>query len=244
MSKNLLLCALGILLGFILGFFITNAITKPGAQVAQASPAAATGGGEARPLGPDQMGGELPPGHPEVPGGGAGTAASTSVEAQGAMEKADRASNDFKAQLEAARVFYELHDYDKTALYADRALKLKGSDFDALVVMGNAKYDAQDFAAAQTFYERALAVKPNSPDVRTDLGNTFFNRRDFDRAIAEYRKSVSLDPGHVNSWRNIAAAAFEKKDKASATEAVEQLSRLAPQSPKTEAFRRKLAEWP
>src|SRR5215207_6885244 len=48
MPKNLLLCALGILLGFILGFFITNAITKPGAQVAQARPAAG-GGGEARP---------------------------------------------------------------------------------------------------------------------------------------------------------------------------------------------------
>ena len=245
MPKNLLLCALGILLGFILGFFITNAITKPGTQVAQARPAAG-GGGEARPLGPDQLGGELPPGHPEVPGGGAGAGApaSTSAEAQGAMEKADRAPNDFKAQLDAARVFYELHDLNKAALYADRALKLKGSDFDALVVMGNAKYDAQDFDAAQTFYERALAVKPDSPDVRTDLGNTFFNRKDFERAIAEYRRSVRIDPGHVNSWRNIAAAALQKGDKTSASEAVEQLTRLAPQSPETEAFRRKLAELP
>jgi len=245
MPKNLLLCALGIVLGFIVGFLITNAITKPGAQVAQARPAAA-GGGEARPLGPDQVSGELPPGHPEVPAGGAGagTAASTSAEAQGAMDKADRAPRDFEAQLTAARVFYELHDYARASLYAERALKLKGSDFDALVLSGNAKYDAQDFAAAQTFYERALAVKPDSPDVRTDLGNTFFNRKDFDRAIAEYRKSVRLDPGHFNSWRNIAAAAFEKRDKATATEAVEQLSRIAPQSPETEAFRRKLAELP
>ena len=244
MSKNLLLCALGIVLGFVVGFLITNAITKPGAQVAQARPAA--GGGEARPLGPDQMGGELPPGHPEVPGGGAGAgaAASTSAEAQGAMDKADRTPKDFAAQSEAARLFYGLHDYDKAALYAERALKLKGGDFDALVVMGNAKYDARDFAAAQTFYERALAVKPSSADVRTDLGNTFFNRGDYDRAVAEYRKSVQLDPGHVNSWRNIAAASLQKGDKATASEAVEQLSRLAPQSPDTEAFRRKLAELP
>jgi tetratricopeptide (TPR) repeat protein len=242
MSKNLLLCALGIVLGFVVGFLITNAITKPGAQVAQARPAAA-GGGEARPLGPDQMGGELPPGHPQVPGG-AGTAASTSAEAQGAMDKADRAQNDFEAQLKAARAFYELHDYDKAALYADRALKLKGSDFDALVVMGNTKYDSQDFAAAQTYYERALAARPDSPDVRTDLGNTFFNRGDYERAVAEYRKSLRIDPGHVNSWRNIAAASLQKGDKATASEAVEQLSRLAPQSPETEAFRRKLAELP
>ncbi|HEX8292364.1 MAG TPA: tetratricopeptide repeat protein, partial [Pyrinomonadaceae bacterium] len=196
--------------------------------------------------GPDQLGGELPPNHPEVPGGGAGggTAASTSAEAQGAMDRADRAPKDFQAQVDAGRVFYDLKDYGKAALYLDRALGLKGSDFGALVLMGNTKYDAQDFAAAQTFYERALAVKPDSPDVRTDLGNTYFNRKEFDRAIAEYRKSLRVDPDHLNSWRNIAAAAIEKGDKAAASEAVEQLTRLAPQSPQTEAFRRKLAELP
>lgn len=243
MSKNLLLCALGIVLGFVVGFLITNAITKPGAQVAQARSAAV---GEARPLGPEQMGGELPPGHPDVPGGGAaaGTAASTSAEAQGAMERADRAPQDFQAQLEAGRVFYGLHDYEKAALYADRALKLKGGDFDALVLMGNARYDANDYAAAQTFYERALAVKPDVPDVRTDLGNTFFNRGDYDRAVAEYRKSAALDPSHLNSWKNIAAAALRKRDKALLSEAVEQLSRIAPQNPETEDFRRQLAELP
>lgn len=243
MSKNLLLCALGVVLGFLVGFLITNAITKPVPQSAQARPSTG-GGGSARPLGPDQMGGELPAGHPEIPGGGAGSAASTSAEAQGAMDKADRAPKDFRAQLDAARVFYDLRDYDKAALYADRALKIKGGDYDALVLMGNTKYDAQDFAAAQTFYERALAVRSDSPDVRTDLGNTFFNRGDYDRAIAEYRKSVQLDPAHVNSWRNIAAASFQKGDKATAAEAVEQLTRLAPQSPETETFRRQLSQMP
>lgn len=243
MSKNLLFCVLGLVLGFIVGFLITNAVTKPGAQVAQTRPAAPNGG-EARPLGPDQMGSELPAGHPEIPGGGAGSPASNSAAAQSAMDKADRAPKEFQAQFDAARVFYELDDYDKAALYADRALKLKESDFDALVLMGNTKYNAQDFAAAQTFYERALGVKANSPDVRTDLGNTFFKRGNYERAIAEYRKSVAIDPTHVLSWRNIASAALEKGDKATANEALEQLSRLAPQSPDTEAIRRKLAEMP
>lgn len=246
MSKNLLLCALGIVLGFVVGFLITNTITKPGAQVAEARPISG-GGGEARPLGPEEASGELPAGHPEVPGSGAGstgTAASTSAKAQGAMDKADRAPQDFQAQLDAAQVFYKLEDYDKATLYLDRALKIKSGDFDALILMGNTKYDARDFNAAATFYERALAVKPDSPDVRTDLGNTYFNRGDYERAVAEYRRSIAIDPGHVNSWRNIAAASLQKGDKATATEAVEQLTRLAPQSPDTESFRRKLAELP
>ena len=241
MSKNFLLCAVGLVIGFVVGFFITNAVTKP---VAGGVPTSVASGGGARPLKPEQMEGQLPPGHPEVEGGGATSAASTSAQAQTAMDKADRSPKDFAAQAEAARVFYGLHDYDKAALYAERALKLKGTDFDTLVLMGNAKYDAKDYAGAQTFYERALAVRPDSADVRTDLGNTFFNRNDYERALAEYRKSVALDPDHTNSWRNIAAASFEKRDKAAAAEAVEQLSRLAPQSPETEAFRRKLAELP
>ncbi|HEX8503562.1 MAG TPA: tetratricopeptide repeat protein [Pyrinomonadaceae bacterium] len=246
MSKNLLLCAVGLVIGFTVGFFITNAVTKPTAGGVPAARAVTGGGGDARPLRPEQMDDQLPPGHPSVDGGagGAGTAASTSAEAQAAMDKADRGPKDFAAQAEAARVFYGLHDYDKAALYAERALKLKGNDFDALVLLGNARYDAKDFAAAQTSYERALAVKPDSPDVRTDLGNTFFNRGDYDRALAEYRKSVAHDPDHLNSWRNIAAAALQKGDKAAAEEAVRNLSRLAPQSPETERFRQTLAQMP
>jgi tetratricopeptide (TPR) repeat protein len=244
MSKNLLLLVAGVVVGFAFGFFITNSVTKPSAQAAAAARPAPDG--SAGPLRPEQVGGDLPPGHPEVNGGaapgGAGSAASTSAEAQTAMDKADRAPKDFQAQLEAGRVFYGLHDYAKATLYLKRALVLKDNDFDALVLMGNAKYDVQDFAAAENFYTRALAVKPGSADVQTDLGNTYFNRGDYDRALAEYRKSVAQDPNHVNSWRNIAAAAFQKGDKAAAAEAVEQLSRLSPQSEELPAYREKLSQ--
>jgi tetratricopeptide (TPR) repeat protein len=246
MSKNVLFCALGVIVGFFIGFFVVNSMTRPGAQV---STARASTGGVAVPLKPEQMNGQLPPGHPDVGGAAdddttAATAASTSAEAQAAMDKADHSPKEFEAQAEAGRVFYKFQDYDKAALYLGRALAIKGNDFNTLVLAGNVKYDAQDFAAAANFYERALAIKPDSPDVRTDLGNTFFNRKDYDRAIAEYRKSVAADPTHLNGWKNIAAAALQKGDKAAASEAVEKLSALAPQSPETAAYRQKLAEMP
>ena len=246
MSKNVVICAAGIVLGFVLGFFITNSVTTPGVP-ASSSPDSAAADDSAGPLGPEQMSGDLPPGHPNVGGGadgaaGVGSAASTSSEAQAAMDKADRAPKEFQTQLDAAQVFYRLHDFDKAALYGNRALALKGNDFDALTLLGNARYDAQDFAAAEGFYERALAVRPDSPDVRTDLGNTYFNRADYDRAVAEYRKSVALDPDHLNSWKNMAAAALRKRDKALLSEAVEHLSRIAPQSEETESYRQQLSQ--
>ncbi len=243
MSKNVLICAAGILLGFILGFFITNAVTTPGARSSDASSSnASDADAQAGPLRPEQMSGDLPQGHPPVAGdGGGGSAASTSSEAQAAMDKADRAPKDFQSQLDAAQVFYRLHDLDKATLYGNRALAIKSNDFDALALLGNAKYDARDFASAAGFYERALAARPDSPDVRTDLGNTYFNREDYDRALVEYRKSVAIDPNHFNSWKNIAAAAVRKRDKALLSEAVERLSQIAPQSEDTEAYRQQLA---
>jgi tetratricopeptide (TPR) repeat protein len=246
MSKNFLLCAAGIVLGFAVGFFVTNSLTRPGVRDAGAPRASQ---GAAGPLDDEQAAAELPPGHPDIGAGGdaaAGgtTAASTSPEAQAAMDKADRAPKDFDAQFAAAQVFYKLRDFDKSALYLDRALGLRPKDFDALVLMGNAKYDDDDYEAAAAFYERALAVRPDSPDVRTDLGNTYFNRKDFDRALAEYRKSVAVAPAHANSWRNIAAAAINLRDKAAAAEAVERLAALDPQNPDLDHYRRRVAELP
>src|SRR5579885_904619 len=251
MSKNILYCVLGVVLGFAVGFFVANSVTRPGATVASAPRASSVAAG---PLNSEQQAsGKLPPGHPNVAGvdvdaGDSApaqpSAASTSADAQSAMDKADRNPKDFQAQADAASVFYNLHDFDKAALYYNRALAIKPNDFDALSQMGNVKYDANDLTAAATFYERALAVKPDSPDVRTDLGNTYFMRGDYDRAIAEYRKSVAVDPNHVNSWKNIAAAALKKGDKAKASDAVEHLAKLAPQSPELESFRQQLGGTP
>ncbi|HEX6623958.1 MAG TPA: tetratricopeptide repeat protein [Pyrinomonadaceae bacterium] len=248
MQKNALFCATGIFLGFAIGFFIANAVTRPGAPAASKA-ADTTETRAAGPLDPTQSAGPLPPGHPEIgdAAGGTGgapsaTAASTSAEAQAAMSKADAAPKDFGAQLAAGRTFYDLKDYKKAALYLERALAIKPKDFDALVLMGNARYDDSDLAGAAGFYERALEVNPNSPDVRTDFGNTFFmgTPPDYDRAIAEYRKSVALDPRHVNSWKNIASAAIRKGDRATATEAVERLAALEPASAELPSFRQSI----
>ena len=241
MSKNLLFSAIGVALGFVIGFIIANAVSRPSTVPAAGQ---VTSAGAAGPLDPSLQNGPLPPDHPDVGGAGAapGAAAANSAEAQAAMEKADRGPRDFDAQVAAARVFYRLDDFDKAALYLDRALALKPKDYEALVAMGNTKYDGGDFEAAATFYERALAIRPDVPDVRADYGNTYFRRTppDYGRAITEYRKAVAVDPRHETAWKNIAAAALNLKDRAQAAEAVGRLAAINPQSPELESLRRSL----
>ena len=59
MMKNFVLCVAGVVVGFAVGFLITNNLTRPGAaRVAARAPQAAAG-----PLDDAQAGGELPAGH-------------------------------------------------------------------------------------------------------------------------------------------------------------------------------------
>jgi tetratricopeptide (TPR) repeat protein len=256
MSKNILLCIVGLMLGFGAGFFIANKITGsfPAAPVATtANNASSESPDSAPPLDPNQAGAPLPPGHPDIDSAAAPGAnsnpngiAATNAEAQAAMEAADGKPKDFDLQMNAAATFYKLKAYDKAALYLQRAIDLKPRDFDALSAMGNTKYDAGDFPAAATFYERALAVQPQNAEVQTDLGNTYFQRQppDFRRAIEEYRKTLKIDPRHEKALQNIAAAALQLGDKAAAREAIEQLAVANPNNQYLEGLRSNLDSKP
>ncbi len=254
MSKNVLLCIVGLTLGFGGGFFLANKIT--GNLPAPAATATANAAGarpvSAPPLDPNQAGAPLPPGHPDIDSAAAAAnsnpngVAATNADAQAAMEAADRKPSDFDLQMNAASTFYKLKAFDKAVLYLQRAIDLKPRDFDALSAMGNTKYDAGDFVSAAGFYERALAVQPQNTDVQTDLGNTYFQRQppDFRRAIEEYRKTLKIDPRHEKALQNIAAAALQLGDKTAAREAIEQLAAVNPNNQYLEGLRSNLDSRP
>jgi tetratricopeptide (TPR) repeat protein len=250
MSKNILLCVIGLTLGFGAGFFLANKIT-PGVAPAPAAQMADAPTDSAPPLAPDQAGAPLPPGHPDINSAAAANSdpngvAASNADAQAAMEAADLKQTDFDLQMNAAVTFYKLKAFDKATLYLQRALDLKPRDFDALSAMGNTKYDVGDFVAAAGFYERALAVQPQNTDVQTDLGNTYFQRQppDFRRAIEEYRKTLKIDPRHEKALQNIAAAALRLGDKTIAREAIEQLAAVNPNNQYLEGLRSNLDAQP
>lgn len=256
MNKNILLCVVGLALGFGVGFFLANKVAGGVAAVptnaSQASaPRAASD--SAPPLDPNQAGAPLPPGHPDVSNATASGenanpngVAATNAEAQAAMEAADRKPKDFDLQMNAATTFYKLKAFDKATLYLERAIELKPKDTDALIALGNTKYDAGDFVAAATFYERALVIQPQNTEAQTDLGNTYFQRQppDFKRAIEEYRKTVQINPRHEKAWQNIAAAALQLGDKTIAREAIEELSKVNPNNQYLEGLRANLESRP
>ncbi|HEY0376359.1 MAG TPA: tetratricopeptide repeat protein [Pyrinomonadaceae bacterium] len=226
MKENILFTIAGIVLGFFIGFFIANS-TGAG-QMTQATPTA----NSARPLDSTDAGGQLPPGHPNVAADG-GAAASTSAQAQQAMDEADRNPKDFAAQIRAAAVFYQLGSYDKAKLYLGRSLALKPDDPDALTGMGHTLYDTGDYVGAAGYYEKVLAQKPDDADLRADLGSTYAQRTppDLDRALAEYRKALAVDPRHEQALARLADVSIRKGDKATARDAINKLAAINPSNP-------------
>jgi tetratricopeptide (TPR) repeat protein len=248
-TRNLLFCLGGLLLGFGVGFLLANRVgvgPTVASSVAASDQVSSINVKSAPPLDPTQDAGQLPPGHPDIngvasdgPPANPEGAAATSQEAQAAMESADAKPADFALQMTAAATFYKLRALDKAALYLERALKLKPQDPDALLEMGNVKYDTGDFLAAADFYARSLAADPANADARTDLGNTYFQRNppDYKRAIEEYRRALEIDPRHELTLQNLASAALNLKDKATARDAIDKLSSVNPNNPMLAALR-------
>jgi tetratricopeptide (TPR) repeat protein len=255
--KNLLYCLGGLVLGFLVGFLVANQmkLAAPASSVAvpASDQASSINVKNAPPLDPSQDASQLPPGHPDInsiasdgsPATPDGVAA-TSADAQAAMEAADRKPADFDLQLKAADTFAGLKSNDQAALYFERALKLKPKDADALTKLGNIKYDAGDFPAAADLYTRALAVRPDNADVRTDLGNTYFQRNppDYPRAIEEYRRALEVNPQHEKALQNMASAALNLRDKATARDAVDKLASVNPSNETLASLRASLDALP
>lgn len=237
MTKNILYCLAGALLGFYAGFFVANIGGR------QRMAASAQTGSSARPLDAQAAGGQLPPGHPNINDqNAAGTASSMSAQAQEAMDEADRNPKDFDAQIRAAAIFFQLGSMDKAELYLNRSLALKPDDPDALTGMGQTKYELGDYTAAATYFEKVLAKNPNDPDLHADLGNAYAKRKppDYARAIAEYRKALEIDPKNEQALEKLADAALQKGDKASARDALDKLAAVNPSNPSLSSLRSRL----
>jgi Tfp pilus assembly protein PilF len=247
MTRNLMFCVLGLVLGFAVGVFLANKMVAAPSVQTVAAGTTQEADGTAPPLDPSQTTGQLPPGHPDIGAAdGQSAPAASDADAQQAMAAADAKPKEFDLQMNAAAIFYKAGDYDKAELYLQRALEAKPKDVDALTAMGNTKYDKGDFNSAADYYQRVLVIQPQNADVQTDLGNAYFRRTppDYQRAIAEYRKTLAIDPQHEKALQNIAAAALQLKDKETARKALDQLAGVNPNNAALASMRTSLNELP
>lgn len=202
-KENILFIIIGLLGGFMTGFFFANSVNQGAATVAASSQPGM------------QQGAGLPSGHPAVPGAAGGAI----PEVQAAIDKAKQNPNDFESQMKAAELYYQIQRFDGATEFLKRANELQPDNYDVLVNLGNSYFDASRYEDAEKTYAKALDKKQDDLNVRTDMGLTFLFRDPpaYDKAITEFKRVLDADPGQVQALQNLTVAYTKKSDKQSAS---------------------------
>src|SRR5262245_16794899 len=109
------------------------------------------------------------------------------------------------------------------------------------VELANLYFDAERYDDAIKWYADALKLAPNDVNVSTDLGVSYYYVNQPDKALEQFAASLKLDPRHAKTLLNLGIVrAFGKQDLAGASEAWQEVIRIAPNSPEGQAARRAL----
>jgi tetratricopeptide (TPR) repeat protein len=109
------------------------------------------------------------------------------------------------------------------------------------IELANLYFDAERYDEAIKWYAEALKLNPNDVNVSTDLGVCYYYTNQPDKALEQFDKSLKLDPKHAKTLLNMGIVkAFGKQDLQGATEAWQQVLKIAPDSPEAQAAKRAL----
>lgn len=213
-KDNILFGIVGLLIGLIVGFVVTNSINQ---NYGVGSPAL-------------RLNANLPAGHPDLAGQTGDAQGGSIPEVQAAIEKARSEPENFDAQMKAAELFYQIQRFEGAIEFLSRANKLKPNDYGVTVQLGNANFDANKYEEAEKWYTTALSKRPDDVNVRTDLGLTFVFREppDYDRAILEFKRSLEKDPAHIQTLQNLTVAYSKKGDTEGAKATLAKLESVDP----------------
>lgn len=204
---NLLFITIGVLAGFISGYFTHEVMAvrqPPPLAVLQAAQAAAMGGQTDGAGGPE--GGGAAVGDPRGTGGGpVGGSGGPGGPAGPAMADILR----LREQVEK-----------------------NPNDAEAVLTLANLNYDIRNWDRARQLYEHYLELRPAEPDMLTDLGVSLRGLKHFPEAMARFEQAQQLQPGHWQSLYNeVVVLAFDLKDEAKAQQVLARLRQLQPDNP-------------
>jgi tetratricopeptide (TPR) repeat protein len=240
--------ALGIILGFIAGFLVTNGINKAEQDKLRGELASARAGAQGS--GKGQQG---------QAAGGDSSSSLTGEQIANAVAKADQSPQDAELQKKVGQGLMLYASETGNASYlADgarilkRAHDLDPKDYKTTVLAGDAQFlverqgggDAKLIAEARRLYEAALVAKPDDPVVRTKLGLTYFydSPPNPQRAIGEYRRALQTDPRQEMSLQSLTGALVETGALDEAARRLDELQKLNPSNPELSGLRTQLEQ--
>jgi cytochrome c-type biogenesis protein CcmH/NrfG len=162
----------------------------------------------------------------------ASSAQSSVTDTDAAVKRARENPNDYDAQMQGARAYYDARRFDDAVRLLQQANKLQPDNVEPLAALGDVNADAGNARAAEKWYDAALALKPDDADVRASLARLFLvaDQPDYDRAVTELRRALQSDPRNESALQFLAFALAQKGDAAGARDALSRLEKVNPDS--------------
>ncbi|HEX9962778.1 MAG TPA: tetratricopeptide repeat protein [Pyrinomonadaceae bacterium] len=198
-TKALALSIIAVIIGFVGGFLLANALNRKELDALRAETAQLK---------------NAPAKTPDL------TLADEEIQKK--IAEADRNPTDFEFQKNLAIGLYRYAGMKQEAKFLPEVARLlkrvnegKPQDYETIVALGNVYLDLgqvnKDNAAieqSREFYRKALSVKKDDADVQNDLGLTYFFAAppQAEKAIAEYEKALQINPNHEKSLENLIRA--------------------------------------
>ncbi|MBV9926705.1 MAG: tetratricopeptide repeat protein [Acidobacteria bacterium] len=253
-KKVFVVGALGVVLGFLIGFFLADNINRSEHEKLRAELASARAGAA-----PAQQGDGAGRGQRTSAAGRDSSPTLTEEQIANAVRKADQTPQDAEMQKKVGQGVLLFASETGNASYLSdgarilkRAHELDPKDYKTTVLAGDAQFlverqgggDAKMIVEARKLYEAALAAQPDDAVVRTKLGLTYFydSPPDPKRAVGEYRRALQADPRQEMALQSLAAALMETGELDEAARGLEQLEKLNPSNTELAGLRAQLEQ--
>jgi tetratricopeptide (TPR) repeat protein len=178
--ENLLFAIIGVLLGFIIGFIFSSTMSQrygPGAPAATSNQ-------------------NLPADHPPIQGGDPQNPQAIFAQVQASMKKAREEPNNFDAQVDAAKLEYQIQRFDQAVEFLLKANQLKPDDYEVVAMLGSANLEASHYDMADKWYKIALRKKPEDVSVLAGVAYLQLQKGDVKEAEKAIASLEKVDPNN------------------------------------------------
>ena len=176
-NKQVVTGIVGVVIGLILGFFLSEILLQKDADVKQGFS-----------MGQKQSG-EIPEGHPS----------SETIERLQKLEVLAESSPDEKdARIALGNTYYDMGRFDIAIRWYVEALELEPGNISVRTDLATSYLYIGNTIRAVELYKESLKIDPNHAQTLQNIGVAYFSTGNFSEAIESWEKLIRLHPSYPN----------------------------------------------
>lgn len=118
-------------------------------------------------------------------------------------------------------------DNDQAIYWYQKALEVTPKERKACFGIGYCLNSQGKFSEAIPYLQQAIESEATYTAAYTELGYSFYKTSRLDDAVTQFRKAISLSPANENARYYLALLYIDQKDKAKATQVLDELKKLS-----------------